>query len=101
MIHFTCDMCGKEMPEDAKERYVVRIDVRPANSPWELSEEDIDEDNLEKVSQLLKAEEEESESSDSVRPEAFHLDLCAPCRQRFVENPLSSRAAPKFDFSEN
>lgn len=100
MIHFTCDMCGKEMPENAKERFVVRIDVRPANSPWELTEEDIEKDNLEKVSQLLKAEED-ADALETCRAEEFHLDLCAPCRQKFVENPLNSRAIPKFDFSEN
>lgn len=102
MIHFTCDMCGKEMPESEKDRHIVRIDVRPANSAWEITEEDMEEDNLEKVSQLLKAQEQESVSADPVTgPERFQLDLCGACRERFLENPLRTHAANKFDFSKN
>jgi hypothetical protein len=101
MIHFTCDMCGKEMPEDCKDRHIVQIDVRPANSSWELTEADIEEDNLAKISQMLKAEESEISDFGDARPETMRLDLCSVCRESFLEDPLRRQATAKYNFSKN
>ncbi|MCH8150329.1 MAG: hypothetical protein IH987_20520, partial [Planctomycetes bacterium] len=36
MIHFTCDMCGKELLEGDRDHYVARIEIRAANDSFEL-----------------------------------------------------------------
>src|SRR4051794_10824754 len=60
MVHFTCDFCGKEL-EDGADRFVVKIEVFAAREPAEITEADLDEDNLEAVAQHLQESEEESD----------------------------------------
>lgn len=102
MIHFTCDMCGKDMQVEDKDRYIVHIEIRPADDPWELTEEDIHEDNLEKVSELLRDEEASAETLfEELLPVRSRYDLCPACRKQFMKNPLHRQAAPDFNFSKN
>ena len=42
MIHFTCDLCGKEMNASNDQRYVVKIEAFPGFDPEKLSAEDLD-----------------------------------------------------------
>lgn len=102
MIHFTCDLCGKNMHGDSSERFVVRIEIRPAQNAWSLTEEELEADHLEKISQLLQTAEESGEELDAApQPVTMRYDLCAPCRDRYLKNPFNVQVAPKFDFSEN
>jgi hypothetical protein len=100
MVHFTCDLCGKEL-EDGDDRFVVKIEVFAASEPAPITEADLDEDNLEAVAEQLQ----ESEDDDGGPPEPatrhFRFDLCHACRKRYERAPLAKDAAQKFDFSEN
>ena len=102
MLHFTCDLCGKEL-EDGAHRFVVKIEVFAAHEPAEITEADLDEDNLEAVAQQLQ--ESPDDSAGSVREPLtrnFRYDLCSVCRKRYERAPLRREvAAQKFDFSEN
>lgn len=101
MIHFTCDICGKEMHAGDKDRFVLRIELRPANNGFELTEEDIDDDNLQKVSEILKQQESCPEDYEDDAPVQNRYDLCPECRDKFLKNPFSCQAVPNFNFSEN
>ncbi len=101
MLHVTCDHCGKQL-RAGEDHYVVKIEVFAAHDPAEITEEDLEEDHMEAVSQLLR-EMEESEDGDALEPASRHFryDLCPECRQRYLRDPLSKDSSQKFDFSEN
>jgi hypothetical protein len=101
MIHITCDLCGKHL-QDGAERHVVKIEVFTAHDPAPLTEDDLDADHMEEVSQLLEEMAELGESDDAEpASHALCYDLCPGCRKRFLRDPLGREAAAKFDFSEN
>src|SRR5947209_8157413 len=58
MLHFTCDLCGKELQLHEDHRYVVKIEVFAAHDPRELTEADLDDDHMEAVSELLREMED-------------------------------------------
>lgn len=104
MLHVTCDLCGKNVPSGNDYRYVVKIEVFAAPHPAGVTEADLDEDNMEAVSQLLRDEEDglvDDPDADSPPYKHFRYDLCPECHKKFVRDPLSREAAQKFDFSEN
>ena len=100
MIHVTCDLCGKKVTADECYGYVVKIEVFPAQDPCKLTEADLDEDNMEAVSQILRAEEDDLEVA-APAYRNFRYELCSSCHKRFVRDPLSKEAMQKFHFSEN
>ena len=99
MLRFTCDHCGKELRQ-GEDLYVVKIEVFAAHDPAEITEDDLEEDHMEAVSQLLQELEEDAID---VEPEKKHFryDLCDGCRKKYTRDPLGKDAAQKFDFSEN
>ena len=100
MMHFSCDLCGKQMLSGSRSRYVVKMEVYAANDPAEITEEDLDADHLEEVSQILSDDEAAGEDI----PPAFkklRYDLCQSCHKKFLSDPLGRESAQKFDFSEN
>jgi hypothetical protein len=105
MLHITCDLCGTEL-RPGQDHYVVKIEVFARHDPTQLTEEDLEEDHMEAVSQLLH-ELNDDEVAEAIQPSRQQLryDLCPECRQRYLDNPLQKdpvkEAAQKFDFSEN
>jgi hypothetical protein len=85
-----------------EDHYIVKIEAFAAHDPAEITEEDLEEDHMEAVSQLLR-EMEESDDPGDVEPAARHFryDLCPECHRRYLRDPLSKDSAQKFDFSEN
>jgi hypothetical protein len=103
MVHVTCDLCGKELRPGEVQRYVVKIEVFAAHDPNQLTEDDLDEDHMEEISQLLAEEEcgladvgEEAAGNSRLR-----YDLCPACRKKFLKDPLNRETALHFTFSEN
>ncbi|MCS6852110.1 MAG: hypothetical protein NZ700_13185 [Gemmataceae bacterium] len=103
MVHFTCDLCGKELTPGSECRYVVKLEVFAADDPAEITEDDLDDDHMEALSQLLRDEEANLVDPDAVSPsyKTFRYDLCPECHKKFVRDPLGKEAAHKFDFSKN
>lgn len=102
MMHFTCDLCGKDMAADDPDRQIVRIDVRPANPHWKLTEDDLEQDNLDQVSALIQhAEASGSEFAATDAPIVRRLDMCCECREKFLADPFQRKAAVKLNFSQN
>ena len=103
MLHVTCDLCGKVLRPGDDQHFVVKVEVFAAQDPAEITEEDLDEDHMEAVSQLLREMEENLDNPDELDPahQSFRYDLCPQCREKFLRDPLGKEVAQKFDFSEN
>jgi hypothetical protein len=99
MLHFTCDLCGKQMPPGDDRRFVVAIEVYAAHDPAELTEDDLDQDHMDQVSREL----EEAADTEGPPPayKKLRYDLCPDCHTKFLRDPLSKESAQKFHFSEN
>jgi hypothetical protein len=99
MLHYSCDLCGKDLIDGTDARYVVQMEVFAAHDPAEITEADVSEDHLEEMSQLLR-----EAGDDGIEPapafQKLRYDLCPACHQKFLADPLS-RETQKFDFSQN
>jgi hypothetical protein len=99
MLHFSCDLCGKDLTDGRDSRYVVRMEVYAAGDPGRLTDDDLSDDNLEAVGELLRdADEADREPAPAYKK--LQYDLCPTCHVKFLADPLN-REAQKFDFSEN
>jgi hypothetical protein len=104
MVHFTCDLCGKEMAAAGEPRYVVKIAAYAGHDPNQITEDDLDDDHMEAVSELLRREEAEGGSSsdlDAPTYKGFRFDLCPDCHSRFLKDPLNRDTMKMLNFSEN
>ena len=103
MVHFSCDLCGKELLADSDRRFIVKMEVYAAHDPAEMTEDDLDGDHLESLSELLQQIEDAGGDDEAEITPAYkqiRLDLCPGCHKRFLRDPLNKETA-KFDFSEN
>ena len=102
MVHFTCDLCGKDLTASGDPRYVVKIEAFPGFDPTQLTADDLDDDPMEAVAELLRRDEELS-ARDASEPlhKGFRFDLCPACHEKFVKDPLGKDALRIFDFSKN
>ena len=102
MVHFTCDLCGKELNGSVDGRYVVKIEAYPGFDPTEIKEDDLDDDPMEAVAQILQRDEAlVSEDLATPLQKGFRFDLCSACHGKFVKDPLGKDAIRSFDFSKN
>jgi hypothetical protein len=102
MVHFTCDLCGKDMTTSGEGRYVVKMEAYPGFDPNEIKEDDLDDDPMEAVSQLLQHDEDlGSEAVAKAQAMGFRFDLCPSCHHKFVRDPLGKETMHQFDFSKN
>ena len=101
MLHFSCDLCGKNLPEGAT-RYVVKMEAFAATDPARLTDEDLEADHVDEMAQLL-SEMEDDERGPELLPacQKLRFDLCSVCHRKFLKDPLGRDAATRFDFSEN
>lgn len=101
MIHYTCDLCKREMDPDEL-RYVVKLEIGAAMDPLEANELDDDRDQLLEVQEIL--ERLEDAEDDHVGDEVYQqmrFDLCPKCTRKFRKNPLGRELSKQFDFSKN
>lgn len=102
MIHFTCDLCGKDLTDSGVRRYVVKIAAYAGFDPNEITQEDLEDDHMEAISKLLQHDETlSSQDLDDDAYKGFRFDLCPSCHQRFIKDPLSRDLLRSLNFSEN
>ncbi len=102
MIRVNCDLCGKEILRGEESHFVVKIDIFAAPDQEPLTESDLAIDNLEAVSDLLKAQESgEVDLDDLCDRQQLRYDLCACCRDKFIKSPLRPEPANHYEFSQN
>ncbi|HLY09817.1 MAG TPA: hypothetical protein VKW04_10975 [Planctomycetota bacterium] len=90
MDRLTCDRCGNGLLLDAPVRYEVRIEVKSAYDPMELTEDDLANasENLKKaIDQVTRLSPDEA--MDEVYKE-FRFDLCRTCQKAFLKAPLGA-----------
>lgn len=102
MIHFTCDLCGREMDAENELRFVVKLEVYAAFDPLAQDDVDEDRDHLQEIHEILERTDiaDCAEIGEDVYQQ-LRFDLCPECRKRFVKNPLGRKHAEQFDFSQN
>jgi len=91
MDRLTCDRCGNGLLLDAPVRYEVRIEVKSAYDPMELSAEDLAAagSRLREAVEAVKGLSAE-EAMDEVYKE-FRFDLCRTCQKEYLKTPLPPR----------
>ena len=102
MVHFTCDLCGKDLNASGDPRYVVKIAAYAGFDPDQITEDDLDADHMEAVSQLLQGDETlTSEEFEAQLSKEFRFDLCPCCHVKFLKDPLGRDMVRSLDFSQN
>lgn len=88
MDRLTCDRCGNGLLLDAPVRYEVRIQVKSAYDPMELTGDDlaVASDALKQAVEAVQNLSAE-EAMDEVFRE-FRLDLCRTCQKEYIQAPL-------------
>src|SRR5258708_22957374 len=100
MVHFTCDLCGKDLNASGDPRYVVKIEAYAGFDPNEITEEDLDDDHMEAVSELLqRAEGLSSEELEAQGRKGLRFTLCPTCHGTFVKDPTGRHYLRSFEFS--
>lgn len=102
MLHFSCDFCGKHLDD---RRFVAKLSMFPVFDPEQITEEDLDVDNLEAVAKEIK-QAKDDDANASLNPsensaKEFRFDLCMACYQKVQKDPLGQERLHRFDFSEN
>lgn len=98
MLHFTCDLCGQPL---RKERFIARVEVYSAYDPEDLTEADLDEDNLAQVAQELDDCDEHDLQLTDGETRDFRFDLCPTCHRRYLKDPLGRDSLRRANFSQN
>jgi len=101
MVHYTCDLCGKELFVEDDVRYVVKIEVYPVYDPISEEEEALEEDHLTAMHESFSqdGQQEQGESDDEY--DSFRFDLCEACHKRYLEDPLFRKILRRMGFSPN
>jgi 23S rRNA A2030 N6-methylase RlmJ len=99
MVHFSCDVCGRDLTGPDAERFVVRIAAYAGHDPDRVSHADLDDDHMETLAEALEHDAHARHGDDSGF-KAFRFDLCPECHARFLRDPLH-REARTLDFSKN
>ena len=91
MNHRTCDLCGKELPKDGEVRYEVKIEIKAAYDPLNVTEDELAKDFRTEIAKVLQQLEGMSvaEAQNQVY-RMFAYDLCAACQKAYVRNPMKA-----------
>lgn len=102
MVHFTCDLCGKDLTATNDPRFVVKIAAYAGFDPNQITEDDLDDDHMEAISEILRHEESNPAPEDEPPTfKGFRFDLCANCHGKFLKDPLGRELLRTLDFSPN
>jgi hypothetical protein len=89
MNHTTCNLCGQKLLEGSKVRYEVKLEVKAAYDPLNITDEDLTQDFGQEFATAL--EQLEAMSTEEAQDQVYRLfefDLCSACQRRYVKNPL-------------
>lgn len=100
MVQFTCDLCGRVI---ARERYEAKLEVAAAFDPDEITAEDLDTDHLQAIAESLDELDGTGQFEvEQTGPQRLRFDLCGPCLQRYLKDPLGRESFRRFKlFSQN
>ncbi len=99
MIHYSCDICGLRLKD---QRFIARIEVYPSFDPDEITQDDLDRDNLDEVAGIINNMDMTGDLDlDQDAPKSFRYDLCESCQQQFVKDPLARHRPRRLRMSDN
>ncbi len=88
MVTYTCDGCGKEIPQKAL-RYKMKIDIRAAYDTLEIRLADLLRDHEAEIRALIeKMEGMDPQKLEDDICKVFHFDLCPDCYRSYISDPL-------------
>jgi hypothetical protein len=95
MNHSTCDGCGNALLANSEVRYEVRIEVKAAYDPLEISAGDLEKDYRTEMANLMLqlAGLSAAEAQNQIY-RAFDFDLCPACQRRYIGNLLAKSLMP-------
>lgn len=89
MDGLTCDRCREPLLVRSDVRYEVRIEVKAAYDPMEITDDDLDRDHRAEMAKLLQQLQGLSaEEAQNQVYRAFKFDLCPTCQRDYLKNPL-------------
>ena len=94
MEGIACDRCGAALLVGSDVRYEVRIEVKAAYDPMEITREDLKRDLRGEMARLIeKMSGMSKEEAEAQVFKSFKFDLCPPCQKLYVRAPLPSLPA--------
>ena len=100
MIHYSCDLCGKDLPPDIP-RYTVRIEVFAAAEPNVADPDLVDKPDQVIQEMLTKMEQMSLKELEDGSYRIFRYDLCRLCQAKFLDNPLTNTTRLRHLHSNN
>jgi hypothetical protein len=103
MIHYSCDLCKRELDPEHDSRYAVQIEISQVIEPLDTGEEEGDRDYLQEIQDVL----EQCDEDDPLlplcdgAPRNSRYDLCAECCKKVLRHPLGRDGRKQFNFSPN
>ena len=103
-----CDMCGGRIDRD-KLRYTLEMKAFAAYDTLKISAADLSRDYEEEIRNLVEdMKEMDPRQLEEDVSKQLSFDLCRPCHQKFLKNPLGGRGGraesgpslPPFDVDE-
>ena len=102
MLHYSCDLCGKKLLMDEDVRYTAKLELHAAYDPLEITDEDLEEDQMEAISELIEQMEEvDTKDLEDQVYKSFRFDLCPTCHKKILKDPLGRDVQRRIDFSKN
>ena len=98
MMHFSCDFCGKNLAAESSNRFIVKMKAYAAKDPAELTDEDLDDDQVEEMARMLN-EQDDDDAPPLPRCQKMRFDLCGGCYREFLGKPLGRESVGKFPFT--
>jgi len=94
-------LCGKDMQPGVDRMFVVKIEIIPVHDPNAITEADLEDDNLEAVSDVLQSESHLDDLDSEPRRNRQVFDLCPECKVKYLRDPLNRDLTVHLNFSEN
>lgn len=89
MDHLVCDLCGGPLLAQEDVRYEVKVEVKSAYDPLELTREDVEQDHRREIAALLeRLKKMDPKAVEAQVYSSFEFDLCMKCQRRYVQDPL-------------
>ena len=89
MDRLTCDGCGAPLLVESDVRYEVKIEVKAAYDPMEITGDDLKKDHKAEMAKIIAQLQgvTEAEAMDEVY-RTFRFDLCTPCQRNYLKKPI-------------
>jgi hypothetical protein len=100
MIHYSCDLCKRELDPSDGLHYVVKVEVMAAADPQDNGAIDADRDYLREIHDALEGTSEDAlQLMGDQAHQQLRFDLCPACCKKYLKNPLAREV--QFEFSKN